>query len=380
VQFRDEAHGGDGVDATEAAQRADRLGVCGQLAGGLDLLFEPAQTLLDLLDRQQVVFEHHLVCVMLEAQAAQPEPMALAPGLLAAVPDPAPAQQHLAQPMPAAHEILGGVFASAAQIAYRFVLRRGRMDLGQKPRAEPLSQLASVTPIRLDPIAWLARDQRRRDHDADGARHLDPSLQRVAAGTCFVAEAHLARRHALDLPDHPPHRRLLVRQLPLHGLQLSRQKHRQLDGDLVRVHSYEGDTLLHDRLLSYAALVAAVEAPLTRDATIASRSFHRVLTPVFDRPGRSPGASVETMKRASKAVPDVSEDLRSEYAFDYSKAKNNPYAARLKGRTVAVVLEPDVAAAFPNSKAVNRQLRAVVRAAPRRSRLAPRRRDGRTRG
>ena len=86
------------------------------------------------------------------------------------------------------------------------------------------------------------------------------------------------------------------------------------------------------------------------------------------------------MKRASKAVRDVSEDLRSEYVFDYSKAKKNPYAARLKGRTVAVVLEPDVAAAFPDSKAVNRQLRAVVRAVPRRSRAAPRRRGGRTRG
>jgi hypothetical protein len=86
------------------------------------------------------------------------------------------------------------------------------------------------------------------------------------------------------------------------------------------------------------------------------------------------------MKRASKAASDVSEDLQSEYAFDYSKAKKNPYAARLKGRTVAVVLEPDVAAAFPDSKAVNRQLRAVVRAVPRRSRVAPRRRGGRTRG
>ena len=73
------------------------------------------------------------------------------------------------------------------------------------------------------------------------------------------------------------------------------------------------------------------------------------------------------MKRASKAVPRASDDLRSEYSFDYSKAKANPYAAQLKGRTVAVVLEPDVAAAFPNSKAVNRQLRAVVAAVPRRS-------------
>ena len=88
------------------------------------------------------------------------------------------------------------------------------------------------------------------------------------------------------------------------------------------------------------------------------------------------------MKRASKPVRNASDDLRPEYSFDYSKAKANPYAAQLKGRTVAVVLEPDVAAAFPNSRAVNRQLRAVVATVPRRSRkrAAPRRRGGRTRG
>jgi len=88
------------------------------------------------------------------------------------------------------------------------------------------------------------------------------------------------------------------------------------------------------------------------------------------------------VKRASKAVRDSSDDLRSEYVFDYSKAKANPYAARLKGRTVAVVLEPDAAAAFPSSKAVNIQLRAAVAAVPRcsRKRVSPRRRGGRTRG
>jgi hypothetical protein len=86
------------------------------------------------------------------------------------------------------------------------------------------------------------------------------------------------------------------------------------------------------------------------------------------------------MKRARKTVLEPAEDLRSEYSFDYSKAKKNPYAARLKGRTVAVVLEPDVAAAFPTSKAVNRQLRAVVRAVPRRARVSRPRRGGRTSG
>jgi hypothetical protein len=87
------------------------------------------------------------------------------------------------------------------------------------------------------------------------------------------------------------------------------------------------------------------------------------------------------MKRANKKVPESADDLRPEYAFDYAKAKPNPYAARLQGRTVAVVLEPDVAAAFPSSKAVNRQLRAVVATVPRRSRkrVTPRTRGGRTR-
>jgi len=77
------------------------------------------------------------------------------------------------------------------------------------------------------------------------------------------------------------------------------------------------------------------------------------------------------MKRPEKAVPDTSDDLRPEYDFDYAKAKPNPCAARLKGRTVAVVLEPDVAEAFPTSKAVNAQLRAAVAAVPRRSRKRP---------
>ena len=255
MQFGDETHGGEGVDATEAAQRADRLGVGGQLADGLDVLLERAQALFDLVDRAQVVVEDHLVSLLFEAQAAQPQPVALAPGFLAAVPDPAPAQQHLAHPMAAAHQILMGVLARAAQVAHRFVLNRGRMDLRQQPGAEQLSQLARVTTVGLDPIARLARDQRRRDHDAAGAGFHDPALQRVAAGTRLVAEANLpAGRQALDLPHHAPYRRL-VRELPLDGLRLSRHEHRHLDGHLVRVHSHEGDTLLNDRLLSYAALV-----------------------------------------------------------------------------------------------------------------------------
>ena len=57
-------------------------------------------------------------------------------------------------------------------------------------------------------------------------------------------------------------------------------------------------------------------------------------------------------------------DLRSEYAFDYSKAKPNRFASQFRGGGVAVVLEPDVASVFGSSTAVNALLRSVIAALP----------------
>src|SRR5436190_20851213 len=73
------------------------------------------------------------------------------------------------------------------------------------------------------------------------------------------------------------------------------------------------------------------------------------------------------MKTPSKPTSEVSDDLRPEYRFDYSRARPNPYAARLKGRPVAVVLDPEVAEAFPTSESVNSALRSVMATNPRRS-------------
>lgn len=78
------------------------------------------------------------------------------------------------------------------------------------------------------------------------------------------------------------------------------------------------------------------------------------------------------MKKASRVSDAASDDLRPEYDFDYSKAKPNPYAARLKGRIVTVVLDPDVARAFPTSESVNRTLRAAIATVPRRASVTAR--------
>jgi len=58
------------------------------------------------------------------------------------------------------------------------------------------------------------------------------------------------------------------------------------------------------------------------------------------------------------------EALRPEYRFDYSKSKPNRFATKMSDGTVAVVLEPDVAAVFKSSEAVNALLRSIISAMP----------------
>jgi len=60
--------------------------------------------------------------------------------------------------------------------------------------------------------------------------------------------------------------------------------------------------------------------------------------------GRRPGTNAISMKKTRRKRGDTQDELRPEYDFDYSKAKPNPYAARLSGAAVTVVLDPDVAA------------------------------------
>jgi len=50
--------------------------------------------------------------------------------------------------------------------------------------------------------------------------------------------------------------------------------------------------------------------------------------------------------------------MRAEY--DFSRGVRGKYARRYAQGTNVVVLEPDVAEAFPNAQAVNRSLRALA--------------------
>jgi len=70
----------------------------------------------------------------------------------------------------------------------------------------------------------------------------------------------------------------------------------------------------------------------------------------------------KTLSHKKRSVKD--DEMRSEYRFDYSKSKPNRFAAQMSEGTVAIVLEPDVAAVFKSSEAVNTLLRSIISAMP----------------
>jgi hypothetical protein len=72
------------------------------------------------------------------------------------------------------------------------------------------------------------------------------------------------------------------------------------------------------------------------------------------------------MKRTSdrKKRQAASDAMRNEYRFDYRRAKPNRFAEKMTEGALAVVLEPDVAAVFRSSEAVNTLLRSVIAAMP----------------
>ena len=67
----------------------------------------------------------------------------------------------------------------------------------------------------------------------------------------------------------------------------------------------------------------------------------------------------------SNPTPDDRDDLEAEYAFDYTKAKPNRFAAQdSRSKMTVIVLDEDIAQVFPTSEAVNKALRHLIEAIP----------------
>jgi hypothetical protein len=65
-----------------------------------------------------------------------------------------------------------------------------------------------------------------------------------------------------------------------------------------------------------------------------------------------------------KRVKSTSDELRAEYKrSDFKKLERGKYYERIKASSNVVVLDPEVAAVFPNSAAVNKALHSLVEVA-----------------
>lgn len=70
---------------------------------------------------------------------------------------------------------------------------------------------------------------------------------------------------------------------------------------------------------------------------------------------------------------DMTDELRPEYKrSDLGEIVRGKYANRIKDETNVVLLEPDVAQAFPNDEAVNKALRYLLEVAEASTRLTQR--------
>jgi hypothetical protein len=200
----------------------------------------------------------------------------------------ASAEKQFAQAMATPLQIFASIIAHPAQVADGFLFGRRRSDLRQQPGAPQLHQLARIAAIGFDPLARLPRNEGRRDDLTAHPWCGDLALQRVPARPGFVSHLHGTRSFALELSYQPTHGVGLVRQLPRHRSRFLTDQHRDKEVLLVCVHSNVRGNVLHDRLLSFAALTPRGVNPRSsvaqttcrvrqhHDFTIASRSFHIV--------------------------------------------------------------------------------------------------------
>ena len=71
-----------------------------------------------------------------------------------------------------------------------------------------------------------------------------------------------------------------------------------------------------------------------------------------------------------KIKSETADELRPEYKrLDFGKIVRGKYANRIKEETNVVLLEPDIAQAFPNDEAVNKALRYLLEVAEESTRL-----------
>jgi hypothetical protein len=101
------------------------------------------------------------------------------------------AKEEAFESVPGAGAISDGVAASPSEIADRFVGGVRHMDGGELAGAVQASKLNGVASIRLQPHAAAVGDFGGGDNDAVDAVLLQPTVENITGGACFVGYVQL---------------------------------------------------------------------------------------------------------------------------------------------------------------------------------------------
>jgi hypothetical protein len=71
-------------------------------------------------------------------------------------------------------------------------------------------------------------------------------------------------------------------------------------------------------------------------------------------------------ERAPETRKKIDGEMRREYKFDYRNARPNRFASIAKDEPLVVLVDPDVAEVFTTPESVDRALRALIIALPKR--------------
>ncbi len=120
--------------------------------------------------------------------------------------------------------------------------------------------------------------------------------------------------------------------------------------------------------IGFAEAMSVFSNPLARIFPDEEHSAEERREIVIGQSAARRGRSGTIMKSRSRAKPNPKQpdELRAGYHFDYTKAKPNRFAGRVRPESVAILLDPDVAQVFKSAESVNAVLRALVATMPRR--------------
>ena len=179
------------VDPTQAAQRFDERSERPTRRHRTNPFDQCISSLLCRPDRLNIILEYDPMNLLLKGLTCHSGSMALRPMLAGRI-RATMSQKEGEQLLPSPHQVHGCIHSRADQIAQRFMRRVRHPHPGQVSGSVQDRQLLPIAPIGLDPLPWLAWNERSRGNCATVAQRCELAIDVLPATASLIAEVELA--------------------------------------------------------------------------------------------------------------------------------------------------------------------------------------------